>query len=307
MKLNAYFLVATLGSMMSQGASASCCLEQSGVCPTGYVKNTALSALPTLNLGSAVICNEGPNCSIGAVSTDANGVTTIEGVPACPIDDGSSGMDGESGTTDGDDGVTNTASPSDESCPSLVAKATVLAFQPKCALVRALFLGANVLAGTPEEVSAVCDASPSCVEELEALVNQGVEKGCNFSASLGVDLDQIQSYGEDVKAITNFFCTDDCYAVTKAVAESGGGPEEATCPCLLALQETTPKLSQDAKEFLAIDDEFLAEVSAATEAKGCEGGTTDGDGAMTSAAGRSSIAGIATILTSLLASKMMKM
>mmetsp|Transcript_427 Transcript_427/g.612 ORF Transcript_427/g.612 Transcript_427/m.612 type:complete len:204 (-) Transcript_427:176-787(-) len=153
---------------------------------------------------------------------------------------------------------------SGQTCDEIESQGTKLVETDSgCTLVKALFDGTDILDGTPQQVKDVCNANPRCAEQLIFLVTTAKEETCQLTTQMN-DIDQ---YGEDVILLTNYFCTSDCYAETKAAIASGSG-KDASCECLLAYQVTAALLTAPAKGWLGVTDD-LPYVEAASKEKGC--------------------------------------
>lgn len=152
---------------------------------------------------------------------------------------------------------------SGQTCDEILSQGTNLVeTNSGCVLVKALFDDTDILGGTPQQVRDVCNANPKCAEQLIALVDSAKAKGCTLTTEM-MDIDQ---YGNDVILLTDYFCTSDCYAETRAIAS--GTTLDASCECLLAYQEAAARLTAPSKGFLGVT-ETLPIVESVSKEKGC--------------------------------------
>lgn len=146
-----------------------------------------------------------------------------------------------------------------ETCAEIIASATTLvSTAPECVLVKALFDGADILSGTPEEVKGVCDAKTPCTDQLVTLVTSATEQGCTMDVEMEIDAKDVMTYATDVDALTAYLCTGDCYTYTQTIATGldNGTPVDQlpiNCDCEAAYIDAAGKMSATAQEYLGID------------------------------------------------------
>ena len=165
----------------------------------------------------------------------------------------------------------------DESCDDLMEKGTSLVTKtPGCALVNALMEGMDeemdidIVMAPPEAVKGVCNAEPSCIEELSSLISKGEKMGCQgWAPGENDNLDFIRQYSSDVAVFTGYMCENDCYAVTQAVLNGDWGA--ATCACLTSFVAKVDLLSEDGKGYLGIDSKIEEGIKDAIGAMKCDG------------------------------------
>mmetsp|Transcript_142 Transcript_142/g.310 ORF Transcript_142/g.310 Transcript_142/m.310 type:complete len:206 (+) Transcript_142:41-658(+) len=173
----------------------------------------------------------------------------------------------------------NTGSVESETCLDILQQGESLINESSgCRLINALFNDEDILGGTPEDVKGVCDASPTCVDQLTSLISKGEDQGCKWNAIPGENgviiddsesIELIKKHANDVSIVTGFLCKDNCYAVTQAIED--GDMSAATCDCLLAFVEKVDKLSEDARDYLDLDAEVDREIVSAISKMGCIG------------------------------------
>ena len=161
-----------------------------------------------------------------------------------------------------------------QSCAEIMASAmTLVSTAPECVLVKALFDGEDILAGTPQEVKGVCDATTPCTDQLVTLVSSATEQGCTMDGEMATDARDVMTYASDVDALTAYLCTGDCYAYSQTT--NNGRPVDQTpvnCDCLLAYQDAAGKMSAEAQKYLYIDAD-LPIVKSVSDSK-CAGAAT---------------------------------
>lgn len=157
---------------------------------------------------------------------------------------------------------------SEVTCESLVAEGGVIVEKPSCALASAFFSYQDIMAGTDQQVTDVCTASPSCVEELMPVVDKAVELQCE-------DAEFVLQLVKDIDALTKYFCTGDgnCYEETKAFI--AGEIDSVECECLLAFKESAAEISDETKVNLGITDVILEGTDQYIKLKECFGGEGD--------------------------------
>ena len=159
----------------------------------------------------------------------------------------------------------------DETCLDILQKGKSLINElPGCRLVNALFNDEDLLGGTPEDARGVCDASPTCVDQLTFLISKGEDQGCKWNAisgESGAIIELIKKHASDVSIVTGFLCQDNCYAVTQGIADGDMGA--ATCDCLVAFVEEVDKLTKDARDYLDLDADLDSKIASAISQMGC--------------------------------------
>merc|ERR1712216_780972 len=134
----------------------------------------------------------------------------------------------------------------------------------------------DIMGGSPEDVQGVCTAKPSCVEELSSLILKFDALGCsgwtpgdnpNEATDWNQQIDMIRKHSNDVSIVTEYFCENNCYAVTQAIV--GGDESAAACECLLSFVAKVDKLTEDAKNALGLTSEVDSEVNRAIADKKC--------------------------------------
>ena len=115
----------------------------------------------------------------------------------------------------------------------------------------------------------MCDAKPTCVEDLSSLILKDQSSGCfgTTPEEKAAEIDWLLNLSNDVTIVTEYFCEHNCYAVTQAIVN--GDESAATCECLLSYVSKVDELSEDARDFLGLDSEVDSKVNSAIADKKC--------------------------------------
>ena len=148
----------------------------------------------------------------------------------------------------------------------------------ECGLMKALLedtpLQDIIFNSSPGQVQDVCEAKPTCREQIDNVLSQAHHEGCNTDVityrGSDISLTKYYQFSGDISILQNYLCTDNFKCFQESNYFYSSRYEWVSCECLVGAHKMNERLSSAAKFFIGMSQEVEDSINSAIDSKGCK-------------------------------------